>query len=201
MLFQKRVKPVMQNITGPMRTACLAVLGMLCLTGWMPGRATTLQQLSLAEMIDQSTAIVRGRVGNSTGVLHGSNIYTHYNVQVIETLKSTPKTPTSGTIEVAVPGGSVNGLQQSVAGAPVLESGSEYVLFLWTSSKGTTLVIGLTQGLFHLTQDAAGTPVLDRPANTEMMLDGQGRVVQDGAAHMSLDALRNRIRQQQGAAK
>lgn len=192
---------MIQNKNLLRRVVCVAALSVLCLSSWTPGNATTLQQLSLDEMINQSTAIVRGRVGNSTGVFHGSNIYTHYSVQVIETLKSTSQTPTSGTIEVAVPGGSVDGLQQSVAGAPVLESGSEYVLFLWTSSKGTTLVIGLTQGLFQLTQDSSGTAVLDREATSEVMLDGQGRVVQDSATHMTLDALRNRIRQQQGATK
>lgn len=154
--------------------------------------ATTLEQLSMGDLIQQSTAIVRARVGGSSGVFHGANIYTHYRIQVLETLKGSGGNSLT-SLDVAVPGGVAGGMRQEVAGAPVLVSGQEYVLFLWTSRAGTTQVIGLSQGLFHLSQDSSGELVLDRSASSELMLDPSGAVVADQAVHLSLPALRNRI--------
>src|SRR5580700_11752395 len=104
-----------------------------------PVWATTLQKLSLDQMITQSTAIVRAKVtGSSTGVI-GRDIYTYYQFQVVETLKAGPA-PLSAA---AVPGGVAGRFRQTVAGAPTLNTGQEYVLFLWTSRSGLTQVIGL----------------------------------------------------------
>ncbi|MGH8323719.1 MAG: hypothetical protein ACRETD_07990, partial [Steroidobacteraceae bacterium] len=47
-------------------------------------RATTLQQLSLDDMIQKSTAIVRARVTGTYTAARGRIIYTHYTVQVTE---------------------------------------------------------------------------------------------------------------------
>lgn len=159
----------------------------------LPLTATTLQQLSLNEMIQQSTGIVRARVVGSVAVFHGSNIYTHYRVQVLEMLKSSDLRTASKAIEVAVPGGRMSGVRQAVAGAPSLSLGNEYVLFLWTGPSGTTQLMGLSQGLFHVTEDAEGNLVLDRPATGELMLDRNGQPVQDRAVHLSMPDLRSQV--------
>src|SRR5713101_1931584 len=106
--------------------------------------ATTLQQLSLDEMIRKSTSIVRGKAQRTYGGLHGSMIYTHYSVEVMESWKGNQ----AGQIDIVVPGGVSSDRRQSYAGAPALADGQEYVLFLWTSKSGLTQVIGLSQGLF-----------------------------------------------------
>ncbi len=62
--------------------------------------------------------------------------------------------------------------------------GREYVLFLWTSAKGMTQVIGLSQGMFNLTQDASGATVLNRPAIVDQMLDKSGKQVTDSGVTM-----------------
>ena len=49
-------------------------------------------------------------------------IYTHYQVQVINSYKGTALVR---YVDVAVPGGVLNGFQQPVAGAPVLTAGQE----------------------------------------------------------------------------
>lgn len=152
--------------------------------------ATTLEQLSMGSMIQQSTAIVRARVTSSSSARRGADIYTYYRLDVIETLKASQTAPQ----EVAVPGGTLGGIRQSVAGAPKLVEGQEYVLFLWTSRSGLTQVIGLTQGVFRVLHRAT----VVRAAATETMLGAGGRAVQDKNLSLPLDALRQMV---QGGAK
>ncbi|HLX46050.1 MAG TPA: hypothetical protein VKR43_21545 [Bryobacteraceae bacterium] len=151
--------------------------------------ATTLQQLSTDDMIRQSTAIVRVKVAAASTGVRGRDIYTYYQFQVLETLKSLG----SGPVQVAVPGGVAGGLREMVPGAPTLTAGQEYVIFLWTSKSGLTQVIGLSQGLFTVMQDAAGNPVLVRPAAPALMLDRTGNVVDDKAVTMKLSDLRAEV--------
>jgi hypothetical protein len=152
--------------------------------------ATTLEQLTVADMIDQSTAIVRAKVQGTFAANRNGTIYTYYHLQVTENLKST----TPGTLDVAVPGGSLGRVSQSVAGAPELKVGGEYVLFLWTSKSGLTQIIGLSQGAFNVLSDATGKLILGRPAIAERMLDASGHEVTDKGTSLTLDDLRNRVR-------
>lgn len=167
--------------------------------------ATTLEQLTLGEMTQKSTAIVRARITGSRtayrGTGRGAGIYTYFQLQVLETLKSSGQPSTQVPAEVAVPGGVVNGIRQSVAGAPVLKPGREYVLFLWTSPSGLTQVIGLSQGVFSLSEEASGGGVAKRPAASEVMLDRSGNAVEDRAVSIQLQDLRTRILQTLGTAK
>src|ERR1700676_3528002 len=102
----------------------------MALAGVLPSlNATTLQKLSVHEMIQKSTIIVRAKVLSSYGALRGQEIYTHYQLQVLESWKSTGS---QQQLEVAIPGGVAKGLRQSVAGAPSLNVGAEYLIFLWT---------------------------------------------------------------------
>src|SRR5262249_1764073 len=96
------------------------------------------------------------------------------------------------TVDIAAPGGTVNGLRQSFAGAPTLNKGDDAVFFLYTGRDGQTTILGLTQGLFSLSAD--GDPVSTRRASAELMLDRTGRPVKDETMVMRLSALRSRIR-------
>ncbi len=158
--------------------------------GLVPTYAATLQQLSLDEMIAQSTAIVRGKVSGAYAAARGPLIYTYYAIQVSETLKGASQT----SMTVAVPGGTANNLRQTVPGAPELHAGDEYVFFLWTGKSGVTQIIGLTQGLFKLAPSDSGDPVATRTASAELMLErGTGRPVKDQTLVMNLSDLRSRI--------
>jgi hypothetical protein len=170
----------------------------------MPTRATTLEQLTLDEMAQKSTAIVRARVTGSHTGTHGSrgtDIYTYFQLQVIETWKSGGQK----TTEVAVPGGAFGGIRQSVTGAPELKPGQEYVLFLWTSRSGLTQVIGLSQGLFKVSEEGSaggtGVAMVQRPAASELMLNRSGLPVDDRAVNMPLQDRRSRVRQALVSAK
>lgn len=162
--------------------------------------ATTLQELSLDDMIQQSTGIVRARVTGSRSALRGQNIYTYYRLQVLETPKTDPAA-SGRDIEVAVPGGAVNGVRQVAVGSPELAAGSEYVVFLWTGKSGLTQIIGLSQGLFHVRKNASGDLELSRPAADDLMIDRNGHRVADEAVGMRWSELRARIRRDLGQAE
>ncbi len=165
---------------------------MLALSGMLSAlRATTLQKLSMDDMILKSTAIVRAKVVGSRGAFRGQDIYTYYQLQVLESWKADGPQQR----EVAVPGGAARGLRQTVAGAPSLNTGGEYLFFLWTSRSGLTQVIGLSQGLFSVIQNTAGSAVLIRAATTDLMLDQSGHVVNGSAITMSLSDMRSQIPQ------
>jgi hypothetical protein len=156
----------------------------------IPATAATLQRLELDEMIQKSTGIVRGRVADTGARLHGSVIYTHYRVQVLENWKGAEAVE----LDVVIPGGIANGLRQVFPGAPRLEAGKEYVLFLWTGASGLTNIIGLSQGVFDVHRDIAGGVFAARAATSETMLDADGRLVRDEAVRMRFEELRGRIR-------
>jgi hypothetical protein len=156
----------------------------------LPLQCATLERLTLDDMIVKSTAIVRGKVANSYSAFSGRVIYTHYSVQVVETLKGAA----SASVDVAVPGGVANHLRQTFSGAPEFRPGDEFVFFLWTGKSGLTQVIGLSQGLFSLGAGASGDPVVTRAASGELMLaPGTGKPVTDRTMAMRLSELKTRI--------
>jgi hypothetical protein len=158
--------------------------------------ATTLEQLSLDDMIQKSTGVVRARVSGSRTAMVGADIYTYYHLQVSETWKGQP----AAELDVAVPGGSLRGQRQVIAGAPGLVSGDEYVLFLWTSRSGLTQVIGLSQGSFSVKADASNTLLMVRAAAVDSMLDKNGRVVEDQPLNLRLADVRAKVRGLAGTA-
>ncbi len=167
---------------------CLA--GVACLVGaGAPAQGTTLQQLSLGEMAQKSTAIVRARVTGSSEVLRGTDVYTVYQLETLEALK----TPNGiQPVDVAVPGGVAGGLRQVVEGAPVLRAGREYVLFLWTGRSGLTQLMGMSQGLFSV-ERMAGDVIATRAAAGEQILDGAGRAVRDEGLSMPWPELKSKV--------
>jgi hypothetical protein len=149
--------------------------------------AATLQQLSLDQMAQSATAIVRARVVSSSANLTGSTIYTHYKLQIAETWKGFPAT------EVVLPGGVAGGYRQSFPGVPVLQTGTEYVLFLWTSSTGINHLVGLSQGIFNVDRQTDGSAEVSRAEIGETMLDAAGRKVSDQAVRMQLSDMKTKV--------
>jgi hypothetical protein len=166
----------------------LAVLW-LTITGLGVG-GSTLEKLTVNDMIDKSTAVVHGRiVGTPSSSYSGTTIYTHYSVQVIDRWKGA----LGSLLDVVVPGGVVGKERQVFAGAPKPAQGGEYVLFLWTSRTGLTHIIGLSQGLMSVKVDSTGTAVVTRAASTEEMVDASGHATNDTQLTFSLQDLATRI--------
>ena len=174
-----------------MRTFAILLAGMAL---WAPARATTLEQLSMNDMIVKSTSIVHAKVTGSYSAPRGQQIFTFYQLQVSETLKTSAVSPGGAQLEVAVPGGAIRGLRQIVPGAPSLTLGADYVLFLWTGRAGPVQLIGLSQGLFRMTQDTAGNALLVRPAAMELVLDKNGNTVSNPALTLRWTDVRSQIR-------
>ena len=152
-------------------------------------QASTLLQLSLDDMIRKSTVVVRGTVQRTQSAVHGSVIYTHYQVRVSEVWKGA----VSGSLDIAVPGGVLNGMRETYSGAPSLINSHEYVLYLWTSKTGLTQVIGLSQGLFDLRPSPSGDLVATRASVSERMVDSSGNDVQDSDFQMRVTDMRTRV--------
>jgi hypothetical protein len=154
--------------------------------------ATTLERLSIDGMVEKSTAIVRARVLSNYGEFRNGSIFTHYRVLIQESWKG--NVGVSKQTDLYVPGGSANGMRQSIPGAPILENGEEYVLFLWAGTSGRNQIIGLSQGLFSLVREEDGSLQLERPGAKEMMLDAKtGRPVLDTTVRMPFGELKTRV--------
>jgi hypothetical protein len=150
--------------------------------------AATLQQLSMDQITQSATSIVRARVTGSSASFTGSTIYTHYKLQISETWKGSPGT------EVMLPGGVAGGYRQSFPGVPTLQTGTEYVLYLWKSSTtGITHIVGLSQGIFSVTQQADGSFEVSRPRIGETMLDANGHLVRDQAIQMQITDMKAQV--------
>ncbi len=166
-----------------MRIGILVILGLGALG------ATTLQQLSLDQMIQESTSIVSGKVTGSTAVMRGSMVFTKYQIRVTDQWKGN-----SGSVtDVFVPGGKVGSVTQTYPGSPRLGEGQDYVFFLWTSRTGLTQVIGLSQGLFTMMKDPKGELLLVRSASGETMVDSSGKVVEETPVSMRMREMVDRI--------
>lgn len=160
----------------------------------LPG--ATLQQLSMDQLTQSATAIVRARVTGVAAVAHSiagkPEIYTHYKLAVSEVWKTAGAVPA----EVMLPGGDLNGQKQSFPGVPELRVGGEYILFLWKSpATGIIHPVGLTQGIFDVTTGADGAPTVSRRQTGEMMLDASGHRVFDQAVKMKMAEMKSRVRQ------
>ncbi len=154
--------------------------------------ATTLERLSVDDMVEKSTSIVRARVLSSEGELRNGSIFTHYRVLIQENWKG--HFAANKQTDLYVPGGLANGMRQSIPGAPVLENGDEYVLFVWAGASGRNQIIGLSQGLFSLVPQEDGSIQLERPGAKEMILDAKtGRPVLDSTIRMPFGELKTRV--------
>lgn len=162
-------------------------LAALCLV--TSASAVTLQQLSMDELIGQSTAIVRGRVLTSYAELSHGEVFTHVKVQVSERWKGA----SADVADIVFPGGSVGRVRQSIPGVPMLLEGQEYVLYLWTNRSGLTFVTGFQQGIFAVTSGDDGQPTVQRSTTSEMMLDRGGRPVTDSPVRMRLQDMSTRV--------
>ena len=143
-----------------MITRTLSVAGILALTALLPSPATTLQRLSVDDLVEKSTGVVRATAKPENSFQRNGMIYTSYRLEVRESLKGNPVTE----LEVVVPGGDYQGLHQTVTGSPELRTGIEYVVFYWTGPSGMNYIVGLGQGLFEVHKDISGEVVLKRRA-------------------------------------
>ncbi len=166
----------------------VAILSLILAASLAP--ATTIERLSMEEMIAKSTRIVRGEAVAVEGVRRGGIIYTDYTFRVRETLKG----GTVSSLRLSVPGGSAGAARQSFAGTPSLRLSREYVVFVWTSRSGVNHIIGLSQGLFTADLNEAGETVLRRGPAAVQVVDKKGKELADAGVEITWGELIRRVR-------
>ena len=167
---------------------------LIAITLWLaasllPLGATTLTRASLDDLIQKSTAIVHGKILGASAVSRGPVIYTSYRIQVLERWKGAP----DPQVEVMIPGGLLNGVRQNVSGAPQLVEGTEYIFFLWTGQNKITHLLGLSQGVLGVSQNAQGEATVMRSAMEATLLDAAGKVTQAEQVSMRFADFRMRV--------
>lgn len=138
-----------------MRFVQLIVVLVAC----VPMGAATLEHLTIEDMAQQATAIVRGQVGEAHADRFGALVYTLHAVEVQKQWTG----ESIANLEVAIPGGTYQGLTYRFGGTPELAPGTEYVLFLWTGPSGRTQIVGLSQGVFKVIESPDGPQVVRNP--------------------------------------
>lgn len=161
----------------------------LLMLGAFSANATTLQRLSVAEMTDQSTVIVRAKVHSCAAAFRGSLIYTNCTLSVIERWKGAP----ANTVTISIPGGTVGTQRQTFSGTPRLNPGDEQIFFLWTGRSGITQVMGLSQGVLTLEKSSSGQVFATRTPTSERMVDHAGRLVADEGVDVPLEEFKSNI--------
>lgn len=146
--------------------------------------AATLERLTIEQMAQQASAVVRGRVGEARTARFGALVYTLHRFEAAEKWKGAP----IAGLEVAVLGGTYEGVTYRFAGAPELKAGDEYVLFLWTGPSGRTQIVGLSQGVFRVVQRADAAVVVRTEAK-DSVFAGEDGARRSQALEMTLDQL------------
>ena len=154
-------------------------------------RAAVIARLSFEELIDTSDLIVAGRVTRDWTAwdAHHKYIWTHYEVSVHSAQKGAP----GQLVEMAEPGGTLDGILMSIAGTVVYTPGENILVFLQRMPNGYLRTTGWGQGRYlvdakgriHAQSMLRGLEVIDTktPVRTPLTtLNG-----------MSLDQLRLRI--------
>ena len=150
----------------------------------------TLEQMSVEEMSQKATAIVRGRVSRCAGEMRGSVIYTRCTVAVSERWKGQAPAQT----HFVIPGGTAQGLVQTFTGTPKFTNGEEYVLFLWAGRSGMYQIIGLSQGKFDLKPGSSGKAAsVYRAASGGRMVDKAGNQALDETVELGVAELKRQV--------
>ena len=153
--------------------------------------AATLEQLSLDEMVQQSSAIVLAKAAQSRSIRAGALIFTLVEVEVLDQWKG----ERVERREIALPGGQFGGFSQRFDGVPILAPGQEFVAFLWTGPSGRTQLLGLSQGFFDVIRDAQGRVLIHRKPTADLMFAPESTApVPSAAVDMPLEALMAKIR-------
>lgn len=175
-----------------------ALVAILVLASGLPLSAITVQPLSFVELVDDSMAIVHGRVTEVHGqwTADRRGIESLIRVEAFDYFKG----DLGAAITVRVPGGQVGTFVNLLPGAARFSAGDRVVLFLKATGPSIPIVTGTTQGVFRVTADPrSGDLVVVPPIiGTE---GAPGRLVRGDAARrpMSMAAFGAAVRSVQVA--
>ncbi len=144
--------------------AALVVAAALALSP--PAAATTTRPVTLAELTRSSDDVVVGTVRRSSSRWEGGFIVTDHEVEVVTALKG--RLAARVTIVVRVAGGVVGRIAQAIPGAPSLEDGRTYMLFLSGGISTARYLAHMTAAVVPVTLDASGSVQATVPSSLVM---------------------------------
>jgi hypothetical protein len=145
-------------------------------------RAAVIPRVAFEQLVSNSARIVHGRVLGSEVARSGQYLWTHYRLQVLDSMRGA----LPAEITVSEPGGTLDGLTMEVSGVVAFRPGEEVVLFLYQTPIGFWRIRGVSQGKFDVTDSASGKHV--RAATKDIATLPTARAA-TGRAIDSLDGL------------
>lgn len=152
--------------------------------------ATVARYVPFDQKVDEAEAIVLGTVTATRSAFDPSGrwILTTATIEVGKSLKGAP----GGTIEVTVPGGTVDGIRQETVGVPSFRPGDERVLFVRRDRLGPT-VLYLDQGSYEIRKDSAGRRTVAPASSDLVLLDDQTGKIAPAEEIRSLDSFEREV--------
>ena len=152
---------------------------LICLSSATSVLATVLVPLSFEQLVNESQAVVYGRVAEvrSQWTADRRFIESVVTVEILRGMKGPPTSLTAGgggeSIAFTIPGGQVGRYLNVIPGAPTLVTGDLAVFFLTAQGPRLPVTTGLTQGIYRVRQDAVSREMLVVPP----VIDTAGRIV------------------------
>jgi hypothetical protein len=124
-------------------------------------QATVVVPASLGELTREAAAIVRGHVVSVEGRMTADRraIETLVTIEAEETLKGS----LGQVVRFVVPGGSVGRYRSVFVGAPVFSVDQRVIVFLGWQGASYPFLIGFSQGVYRIQQDAGGSLLVTPP--------------------------------------
>lgn len=138
------------------RLARFVIGGLLFMLGTGPSAATTVESMPLAQLVDQSTLIVRGEVVDVRSAWSAGPDRPLIVTTVVVAVERVLKGGVGRTITFELLGGTVGDSTLEVSGQPVFAISDRAVLFLRTGAPFVSPVVGFGQGRFRITTGPDG---------------------------------------------
>ena len=135
-----------------MRVLVLATVLVGVMVAISPARATTMVSMSMEQLTQASSDIVRARVVNQVSGWNATHtqIVTITTFEVSQTLKGNAPS----TVQVRQLGGTVGNMTDPFMGDVAFRPQGEYILFLEPAGGSNYHVVGMSQGAYPVYQDA-----------------------------------------------
>jgi len=156
--FKHQERPVrLFHPPKPVAGRLLAFLLLLPALCW----GTLVPRMNFEEMADASEFVIHGTVSRNWSDWDAARqfIWTHYEIQITDTLKG----PAFNQIVISEPGGVVGEMGMSIAGSPAYGVGEEVVLFVARTATGLLRTCGWGQGRFRVVRAEGASLKVVRP--------------------------------------
>jgi hypothetical protein len=153
--------------------------------------ATTLQRLSLDQLVAGSDAVARVNFSGAESRWENGTIWTVTKLRVVEIFKGNlPE-----EIFIRLPGGRVGHLTATVEGTPRFRAGDDAIVFLKTSPAGGFSVAGWVQGTFRISREPrTGTQSVTQDSSAFAVFDPATRSFRtEGIHRMRVEEFRGRV--------